>query len=455
LILPADSSIYRSSAKGIFGVRTPFPPSKCPFFYGWVIVFAATLGSIFSIPGQTMGFSVFTDILIKELGLSRIELSLAYCVGTMASGFSLPWLGRVLDKWGERRMAVASTMATGLVLLFLAHSVQLSSSLAQIIPSGIAAFLIIGVGFFLIRVSAQGVLSMTCRNAIGKWFDHQRGLALAVSGVLVSFSYSIAPRALDWLIARYHYDGAWLVMGTATIAVMCPLAWLLFRDTPEEDGLLMDGGKKTDRALKNPDMHIHHDFTRDEALRDYSFWAFNLSLAFFGLYATAFTFHIVSLGEELSFTRSDILSLFIPIAFVSVTTNLTFGIINSRVKLKTLLLVMNLGCFSAALGMLFLNQPGGIPAYVIGSGIAGGGFVSLSGIVFPRFYGRKHLGAIGGVNMASMVMGSGIGPLLFGWCHHATASYRIILLLSVVIPMLLAVMSLKADNPQRKLTGGK
>jgi OFA family oxalate/formate antiporter-like MFS transporter len=402
-----------------------------------------------------MGFSVFTDILIKELGLSRIELSLAYCVGTMASGFSLPWLGRVLDKWGERRMAVASTMATGLVLLFLAHSVQLSSSLAQIIPSGIAAFLIIGVGFFLIRVSAQGVLSMTCRNAIGKWFDHQRGLALAVSGVLVSFSYSIAPRALDWLIARYHYDGAWLVMGTATIAVMCPLAWLLFRDTPEEDGLLMDGGKKTDRALKNPDMHIHHDFTRDEALRDYSFWAFNLSLAFFGLYATAFTFHIVSLGEELSFTRSDILSLFIPIAFVSVTTNLTFGIINSRVKLKTLLLVMNLGCFSAALGMLFLNQPGGIPAYVIGSGIAGGGFVSLSGIVFPRFYGRKHLGAIGGVNMASMVMGSGIGPLLFGWCHHATASYRIILLLSVVIPMLLAVMSLKADNPQRKLTGGK
>jgi MFS transporter, OFA family, oxalate/formate antiporter len=455
LILPADSSIYRSSAKGIFGVRTPFPPSKCPFFYGWVIVFAATLGSIFSIPGQTMGFSVFTDILIKELGLSRIELSLAYCVGTVASGFSLPWLGRVLDQWGERRMAVASTMATGLVLLFLAHSVQLSSSLAQIIPSGIAAFLIIGVGFFLIRVSAQGVLSMTCRNAIGKWFDHQRGLALAVSGVLVSFSYSIAPRALDWLIARYHYDGAWFVMGTVTIAVMGPLAWLLFRDTPEEDGLLMDGGKKTDRALKNPDMHIHHDFTRDEALRDYSFWAFNLSLAFFGLYATAFTFHIVSLGEELSFTRSDILSLFIPIAFVSVTTNLTFGIINSRLKLKTLLLVMNLGCFSAALGMLFLNQPGGIPAYVIGSGIAGGGFVSLSGIVFPRFYGRKHLGAIGGVNMASMVMGSGIGPLLFGWCHHATASYRIILLLSVVVPMLLAVMSLKADNPQRKLTGGK
>ncbi len=399
-----------------------------------------------------MGFSVFTDILIRELGLSRIELSLAYCLGTVASGFSLPWLGRVLDRWGERKMAVASIVATGVVLLFLANSVQLSSALAQVLPSGIAAFLVIGVGFFLIRAAAQGVLSMTCRNAIGKWFDHKRGLALAVSGVLVSFSYSIAPRALDWLIERYHYDGAWFIMGTVTIAIMGPLAWLLFRDTPEEDGLLMDGGKKTDKALKNPDMQIHQDVTCDQALRDYSFWAFNLSLAFFGLYATAFTFHIISLGEELSFKRSDILSLFIPIAFISVTTNLTFGIISARLKLKRLLLVMNLGCLSAAMGMLFLNQPGGIPAYVIGTGIAGGGFVSLSGIVFPRFYGRKHLGAIGGVNMASMVIGSGIGPLLFGWCHHATGSYRIILLISVVIPMLLAIMSLKADNPQRKFT---
>ena len=96
-----------------------------------------------------MGFSVFTDILIKELGLSRVELSLAYCLGTVASGFSLPWLGRVLDRWGERKMAVASIVTTGVVLLFLANSVQLSSSLAQVLPSGIAAFLVIGVGFFL------------------------------------------------------------------------------------------------------------------------------------------------------------------------------------------------------------------------------------------------------------------------------------------------------------------
>jgi len=432
-------------------VRTPFAPSRCPVFYGWVIVFAATLGAIFSIPGQTMGFSVFTDLLMEELGLSRVELSFAYCIGTVGSGLTLPWLGKVLDRLGERKMAVASVIAIGLILFYLSQTGPLSRGLGKILPASIASFLVIGLGFYMIRAAAQGVLSMTCRNAIGKWFDYQRGLALAISGVLVSFTYSLAPRGLDWLIQRHGHDGAWMLMGAVTLAVMAPLAWLLFRDQPEDDGLKMDNGKIAAKPHNNPDMQIHREFTRDEAVRDYSFWVFNFTFSFYGLFATAFTFHILSLGQEFQFDRERILSLFVPIAAVSVTTNLIFGAINTRLRIKTLLIIMNLGCLSAVLGMLRLDQPGGVPAYVIGNGIASGGFICLTGIVFPRFYGRKHLGAISGVNMSSMVIGSGLGPLLFGACHHFTGSYRLILIASIFIPTALALLSLRADNPQRHL----
>ena len=441
----------QNTSSGFWGVRTPFAPSRCPIFYGWIIVFAATIGSIFSIPGQTMGFSVFTDVLIKELGLTRVELSLAYCLGTVASGLTLPWLGRLLDRWGERRMAVASVIMTGLVLFYLSKCGIISQVLGQLMPTGIAAFVVISLGFYLIRAAAQGVLSMTCRNAIGKWFNYRRGLALAISGILVSFCYSFAPRGLDWLIKLYGYDGAWFVMGVSTIVIMAPLAWLLFRDAPEQDGLEMDGGKVVLKESSNPDMHIHREFTRREALRDYSFWVFNLTFSFYGLFATAFTFHILSLAAEYQFADERILSLFVPIAAMSVVTNLIFGAINARLRLKWLLLVMNLGCLSATLGMLCLDKQAGVPAYVIGNGIASGGFVSLTGIVFPRFYGRLHLGAISGVNMSAMVIASGLGPLAFGLCHHISGSYRWILIASVFVPTLLALMSLKADNPQRKL----
>ena len=106
---------FTKKLDGIWGVRTPFAPSRLPFFYGWVIVFAATIGSIFSIPGQTMGFSVFTDVLIEELGLSRVQLSLAYCLGTVASGLTLPWLGRGLDQ----SLKLGPARARGCPSLFL------------------------------------------------------------------------------------------------------------------------------------------------------------------------------------------------------------------------------------------------------------------------------------------------------------------------------------------------
>ena len=64
----------------------PFQPARVPFFYGWVIVAAASVGIAFSIPGQTMGFSVFTNTLMIELGLTRVQLSTAYCIGTVLSG---------------------------------------------------------------------------------------------------------------------------------------------------------------------------------------------------------------------------------------------------------------------------------------------------------------------------------------------------------------------------------
>ena len=51
----------------------PFPPSRLPFFYGWVILGAGIIGILMSIPGQTMGVSVFTENLLEDLEKSLGE----------------------------------------------------------------------------------------------------------------------------------------------------------------------------------------------------------------------------------------------------------------------------------------------------------------------------------------------------------------------------------------------
>jgi len=52
-------------------------PCKWPFYYGWMILAAGTVGVVTSAPGQTGGISPFTESLLTALGPSRVDLSAA------------------------------------------------------------------------------------------------------------------------------------------------------------------------------------------------------------------------------------------------------------------------------------------------------------------------------------------------------------------------------------------
>ena len=127
------------------------------------------------------------------------------------------------------------------------------------------------------------------------------------------------------------------------------------------------------------------------------------------------------------------------------------GFISSRTRLKYLLAIMNAAIFFSVIGVVYLDTSHGVLMYVIGNGIAGGGFACLSGIVWPRFFGRKWLGAISGVGMSSMVIGSGIGPLLFGAFYAVTGNYISVLWICSAVPALLFFGCSWADNPQSKI----
>ena len=60
-------------------------PAKSPVFYGYVVLVIGSIGIYCSIPGQTIGVSVFTDPVKDALGLSRNQFSNAYMIGTILS----------------------------------------------------------------------------------------------------------------------------------------------------------------------------------------------------------------------------------------------------------------------------------------------------------------------------------------------------------------------------------
>ncbi len=182
-----------------------------------MIVVFATLGVSASMPGQTVGVSVFTARLADALGLSYLPLMDAR-----------PWL------------------APGLVLV---------------------------VGFALLRFTGQGMVTMSSRAMLGKWFNRRRGVVTAWSGAVVSFAFSGAPMGFEYLIRQLGWQGAWQLMGLVMICVLALLFWIFARDNPEECGLEMDGDYVGKEQRENLDSVIYRDYTLAEARRTFAFWA--------------------------------------------------------------------------------------------------------------------------------------------------------------------------------------
>ena len=111
----------------------PFAPARLPFFYGWWIVVVATVGIVMSVPGQTMGVSVFTDHLLAATGLSRLQLSMTYLVGTLASSLLLPRGGSLLDRHGSRVTSMAACLVMAIMVLrFLSALLRMKYSRAAV-----------------------------------------------------------------------------------------------------------------------------------------------------------------------------------------------------------------------------------------------------------------------------------------------------------------------------------
>ncbi|MBT4285885.1 MAG: MFS transporter [Deltaproteobacteria bacterium] len=429
----------------------PFKPKKFPFFYGWMIALLATIGMISSIPGQTMGVGVFTEYLIKKTGLNRLEISLAYMTGTIISSLIVPFAGRVLDKLGARTMVIIAGLGLSLALLLLAGFGEWNQSMLGFIPwfsVTVKATVIMIFIFLLLRQFGQGIMTMTSRNMLSKWFETRRGLVGGISGVAVSFGFSIAPQVMNDLIRHFDYIQTILIMALTCGLGTAILGWLFFRDNPEECGLLMDNGSITGRKV-NPEQSTRA-VTLVEARKTYDFWIFCLGMCSSSFIITGFTFHISSIGKIAGLSRDQSFEIFLPIAIISVITHFIGGWISDRVPLKYLLMlqVLNLGIGSMAL-MEFQNiwyQYLVIACFGIQSGL----WAVLSMVTWPRFFGRTHLGAIAGLAMGCQVFASAIGPPVFGASQSWTGDYNTAAWIAGILNLLLFIGATKAKVYYKK-----
>lgn len=422
-------------------------PNKFPFFYGYIVLFFGSIGVLASIPGQTVGVSVFTDPVKDALGLSRNQFSNAYMIGTLLSAFFVSRAGVWFDKYGARYVAFFATLLLAFSLVLCSFSVNISQAISALlnIETWLIPFVVITILFFLIRFSGQGVLTMSSRNMIMMWFDKNRGKVNSISSIGVSLGFSASPILMNKLIDDNGWEVSWQLLALSLFVFsICILQF--YRNKPEDFGMKPDGFASEKKVVK---VHVvEQNLTLQEAKKTRAFWVIGLILAFNSFFSTGFTFHVVSIFGSQDYTKSQAIAVFLPISIIAISVSTLCNILSDYIKHKIYILFMIFSGVLASFGLMFLSKSIGIYMLICGLGVLGGLFSVVNAVTWPRYYGRKYLGSITGKVMSFLVIASAIAPSLFSYCFTTLGSYSYISYITLGFLGILLIAFFKVKNPQ-------
>ena len=251
----------------------------------------------------------------------------------------------------------------------------------------------------------------------------------------------------------WGWRSAWFAVGLTLVVGLAPLSWMFARRSPEAMGLAVDGDEKApsgDRpvGLSNPAPPSLSGATWQQAVATRSFWLFGIGAALYGLVASGIGLFNESILAERGFGPDVYYQTLIVTAMTALAGNFGGGWLATRGSLPRLLAI-SLFLLSAGLVALpHVTTVGQVMAWASAMGLGGGLVTVLFFSVWPRVYGRRHLGRIQGAAQAMTVLASAVGPLLLAWCVELTGSYAAMFYLLAGIIALTATSALATALPE-------
>ncbi|MQA10420.1 MAG: MFS transporter [Pseudonocardiaceae bacterium] len=378
---------------------------------------------------------MFVDPLINELGVSRSAVSTAYLIGSLSGAFVMPFLGRMIDRYGPRRVMAGIAACFGLILVA-------ASAVGEIF--GLTA------AFVGIRVGGQGALNLVATTAVAVYVHRRRGFAIGIVSAAGTAGISLAPVLLERLIAEWGFRIVWIAEGIAVWALVIPAALFLLPRTPPPRPAADDAGST--KAARNQLPIV--DWTLGQAVRTGMFWVVAGGVGTCSLVATALTFHQVSLLGERGLSPAEAAAVFLPQTLAGLVATFALGWLADRFSDRLLIAATMIVLAAATLGAGWLSPGLTAVLYGVGIGICANGVRTLEAVAFPRSFGLRHLGAIRGVVHSVTVGASAFGPLLLAFGREHASSYRPVLIVITALPLAITVAAALVRKPPPVPPGG-
>lgn len=396
---------------------------KSRFFYGWIVTLASGFGIACSfavlIP-TTLG--MLAGPLGREFGWTVTDVMAANIFTTVAGVLVGPFVGAVVDKFGARRVIVASFLIQALIVLSFAF-----------LQDSLALFYSRYVGFALL---CSGATAIGFTAVISKWFSRRRGLALGVAlagtgigGVLWSLAVAGLFSTVGWRVA-FMWFAAFIGL------VAAPLLYVILRDDPSELGLTVDGDPASANAVN---AHMF-GMTLREACADRQFWLL-LGVSFlvaFGVQSIMFNLVpiIKRAGDPGNVAGLIQASLWGALVFGRILTGwLLDRFFAPRVAMVFLIFPM----IGAA---MFAHGASGTSAFVAALliGAAAGAEVDTFAYMASRYFGLKYYSRIYGTCFSLFALGSGLGPAATAHIAQSSGSYAPALYVLIAVLAAAAVL---------------
>ena len=416
------------------------------FFYGWIMLGVAAIVLLASGPGQSHTISVFVSILVEDLGISATAVSFAYGFATLAAAFLLPFVGRQVDRHGMRKTALVVTVLFALACVAFSRVTGTVISVFGVFE--IAVWLTLGFG--VLRFLGQGALMLNAVNLISQWFSAKRGFAMGLMMLGFAASMAIHPPLAQWLIDTGDWRSAYVWLGVISALLLLPGLLFLVFNKPEDLGLLPDGAR-SEAAGADGQKAPEFGLTLAEATRTPTFYLVAVGLFCFSMLVTMLHLFQISIFEAQGLSRELAARIFPVSAVAMVICMPLLGRMLDRFRTEWVfaggLLVMAAALVAAG---NVTDLTSGL-VYGVIFGINNAVSMTFFGFMWPRYFGRRHIGSIQGTGQMIGVVGASLGPLPLGIAFDLTGDYTLTLIAFAAMPLVAALLVLLFLRDPKKL----
>lgn len=364
--------------------------------------------------GITETFAVFLLPVERGLSATRAEMTAAYSFFAIAYGFSAPFTGQLIDRFGAR-----ITYGFGLAVLGIGYALAgLSTSLWHYY---VCVGLLGGLG-----AAALGMVIAS--SLLSRWFTQRIGAVMALPYAAVGAGMLLMPPLTQLLLDRYGWRLTHHVLGVGVL-LFIPLIMAL------PLGRIAQGSSEWQVKRQEAAQLPQGIWRVSTAVRTSAFWG--LAAAYFWTSVAAYSVlpQSVAYLVEQGFDPLVAASAFGLTGALSVVGIITIGWLSDRIGRRqavSLSYVLSIvGTSSLILVAVFPSLVlvyGFVLFFGLMQGARGPVILAFITVLFPG----GGVGAIFGTMSLAMGIGAGIGSFVSGWLHEITGTYYASFLLGVL-----------------------